>query len=423
MWRRNILLFLLLLLMHSLFSQSSGTGFALNNGYVATNWHVVDEAKTIQISGIRGDFTKKYNAIVVAKDKINDLAILQISDNGFPGFGTIPYKIKTSTARVAEEIWTYGYPMAIIMGLEGKYTDGRISSLTGVDDDPSMYQISAPIQPGNSGGPLFDSNGDIIGITCASIDNRLAQNVNYAVKTSYLRNLTETMHIANILPENSRMSNYTSRADKVAAVRNFVFYIECWYSNVNGGNNSSMAASTIGKIAGHGYVDLGLSSGRKWATCNVGANNPEEYGNYYAWGEVTTKSKYAKENYYYFGIYSTTLPANSDIASTNWGGGWRMPTKEEFLELKLECDWVWTTQNGKRGYRVRGPNGNSIFLPAAGCKFFGGLFQIGSYGSYWSCSINTSNSHNAWVLEFDSDFYKTSFNDRSYGQTIRPVHD
>jgi hypothetical protein len=226
---RNILLLIFLLsfpfLLHS---QYSGTGFALNNGYIVTNYHVIEDKETIFIFGIRGDFNKKYIADVVAVDKNNDLAILRISGNGFPGFGPVPYKIKTSTARVADEAWTFGYPMTVIMGKEGKYTDGRISALSGVDDDPSMYQHTVPLQHGNSGGPLFDNNGDIIGVTCASIDNRIAQNVCYAVKSSYIINLAETMHVTNVLPKNSRMGNYVSRADKVAAVRDFVFYIECY---------------------------------------------------------------------------------------------------------------------------------------------------------------------------------------------------
>lgn len=205
----------------------SGTGFALNNGYLVTNWHVADGAQTIHVYGIRGDFKKKYIAEVVTRDKINDLAILKISGNGFTGFGTVPYKVKTSTAEVAEDVWVLGFPLTMIMGDEIKYTDGRISALSGFDGDVSMYQISAPIQNGNSGGPVFDDNGNVIGIACAGIDNRLAQNANYAVKSSYLKNLVDAMQIANVLPNASQMANYPRRQDKVKAVRSFVFYIEC----------------------------------------------------------------------------------------------------------------------------------------------------------------------------------------------------
>ncbi len=206
----------------------SGTGFALNNGYLVTNWHVAEDARTIYVYGIRGNFTKKYIAEVVAKDKINDLAILKISGNGFPGFGTIPYKIRTNTAEVAEEIWVLGFPLTNIMGDEVKYTDGRISALSGYDGDVSTYQISAPIHHGNSGGPVFDETGNIIGIASSGIQSVQTQNVNYAVKASYLKNLVETMHTANVLPVNSQMETYAKRQDKVKAVRNFVFYIECY---------------------------------------------------------------------------------------------------------------------------------------------------------------------------------------------------
>ena len=224
----------------------SGTGFALNNGYLVTNWHVADGAQTIHVYGVRGDFSKKYIAEVVARDKINDLAILKISGNGFPGFGTVPYKVKTSTAEVAEDVWVLGFPLTAIMGDEVKYTDGRISALSGLDGDVSMYQISAPIQNGNSGGPVFDDNGNVIGIACAGIDNRLAQNANYAVKSSYLKNLVDAMQIANVLPTATQMSNYPRRQDKVKAVRNFVFYIECYDKemSMNGVENRPSYIST-----------------------------------------------------------------------------------------------------------------------------------------------------------------------------------
>ena len=232
----NVLLCgLLFLLTTSIHAQSiwTGTGFALNNGYIVTNWHVANGAKTIHVYGVRGDYTKKYIAELIAKDETNDLAILRISGNGFSGFGTIPYKVRTNTANVAEEIFVLGYPMTSTLGNELKYTDGRISALlSGFSNDVSNYQISAPVQPGNSGGPLFDNNGNVLGIVCAKIDNTVAQNVGYAVKTSYLENLIETMHINNILPSNSKMDSYKERTAKVEAVRNFIFFIKCYDYNL-----------------------------------------------------------------------------------------------------------------------------------------------------------------------------------------------
>ncbi len=131
---------------------------------------------------------------------------------------------------------------------------------------------------------------------------------------------------------------------------------------------------TSGKINGHEYVDLGLSV--KWATCNVGANKPEDYGDYFAWGETTIKSDYScitnitynhtTSHLQSLGIIDANgnLTSSRDVATANWGGTWRMPTETECEELLDNCTWKWTTQNGVKGYKVIGTNGNSIFLPA-----------------------------------------------------------
>lgn len=204
--------------------QWSGTGFALSNGYIATNYHVIDEAKTIYIQGIRGDFSVKYKAEVVASDKFNDLALLKINDSRFTGFVTIPYSVTTSTAEVGEEIFVLGYPLTTTMGDEIKLTTGVISSKTGFQGDVSLYQISAPIQPGNSGGPLFNSKGNIIGIVNAKHSG--AENVGYAIKASYLRNLIESVTTTSILPTNNSVSSLPLTG-KVSSEKNFVFMISC----------------------------------------------------------------------------------------------------------------------------------------------------------------------------------------------------
>ena len=206
----------------------TGTGFALNNGYLVTNWHVVKNKQTIHVYGIRGDFTKKYIAEVVAKDEDIDLAILKISGNGFHGFGTVPYKVKTNTSEVADDIWVLGFPVTNILGEEVKYSAGVINSLSGIGGDKSTYQISASVSFGSSGGPVFDDYGNLIGIISSGVDASVQQNVYYAIKTSYLKNLVETMYVSNVLPTNSLMGNYTKRQDKFKAVKNFVFYIECY---------------------------------------------------------------------------------------------------------------------------------------------------------------------------------------------------
>ncbi len=179
---------------------------------------------------------------------------------------------------------------------------------------------------------------------------------------------------------------------------------------------------------GYEYVDLGLPSGLKWATCNVGANNPEDYGNYYAWGETSTKSTYTEDNSLTYrhsiselqaqGIIdgNNNLTSSHDAAATNWGGSWRMPTKEEQQELIDNCTWTWTAQNG---YRVTGSNGNSIFLPAAGRKG-SSLDYVGSHGRYWS-STSYEDIYCARSLLFDSGNHYVSNFSRYYGFTVRPV--
>ena len=175
-------------------------------------------------------------------------------------------------------------------------------------------------------------------------------------------------------------------------------------------------------INGHEYVDLGLPSGTKWATCNVGATTPEEYGNYYAWGETTVKSEYTEENCTTYGVELTDISGNAtyDAARANWGGSWRMPTKAECIELENYCTWTWTTQSGVNGMKVTGPNGNSIFLLAAG--IVDELVHSEPCGYYWSSSISTwGESSYAQGLRFSSGATDILNIPSSDGLTIRPV--
>lgn len=203
----------------------TGTGFALNSGYIVTNHHVAAKAKTINVQGIKGSFSIKYNADVVAMDEASDLAILKIRDKRFTGFGAIPYSIKTAQAEVGEGVFVLGYPMTQTMGNEVKLTNGIISSRTGFQGNASSYQISAPIQPGNSGGPLFDNRGNVIGIVNAH--HRDAENASYAIKASRLRDLIERKSLPlSILPGTNTIAA-KSLPVKVKAVKGFVFYITC----------------------------------------------------------------------------------------------------------------------------------------------------------------------------------------------------
>ena len=173
---------------------------------------------------------------------------------------------------------------------------------------------------------------------------------------------------------------------------------------------------------GYEWVDLGLSV--LWATCNVGASSPSDYGNYYAWGETDTKLIYKNSR---SRTYNVDMPDISgdpkyDAVTANWGGGWRMPTVEEFSELVGRCDWEWTSQGGRNGYKVTGPNGNSIFLPAAGRRGGMSLYYAGDNGYYWS-STSDGGAEGAYCLYFGSGYHSVDWGNRSRGQSVRPVSD
>lgn len=204
--------------------KSSGTGFGISsNGTIVTNYHVIDGAETIKVRGVNSNFNKTYNAKVLVSDKTNDLALIQIDSDGFGTLGTIPYTIKTSLAGVGENIFVLGYPLRATMGDEVKLTNGITSSRTGFQGDITSYQISAPVQPGNSGGPLFDSQGNLIGIINARHDG--AENASYAVKASYLTNLIDLLPSPPRLQMVNLLTNKTL-IQQVNLAKKFVYIIE-----------------------------------------------------------------------------------------------------------------------------------------------------------------------------------------------------
>lgn len=200
--------------------------------------------------------------------------------------------------------------------------------------------------------------------------------------------------------------------------------IEFPSSNVDYVDFSAKASDptvTAGRV-----VDLGLSV--YWASCNLGAEKPEEYGDYYAWGETKPKSSYTKENYSYYDknteqyidIGNDISGTQYDAATVNLGSDWRMPTESEMRELVDKCTWEWTQISGINGYKVSGPNGNSIFLPAAGWKL-SDTYRLGSY-LYYSTGSESSNRSNSYDLIATSGTKGiNSLGSKFYGQSIRPV--
>ena len=200
-------------------------------------------------------------------------------------------------------------------------------------------------------------------------------------------------------------------------------------NNENNGNNNSQPDLS----QNHEYVNLGLPSGTLWAICNIGASKPEEYGNYYAWGETKTKSVYNWDTYQYYNhnlifpdcyidIGSDIAGTQYDAATANWGGPWRMPTKMQCVELINNTTSVWTTQNGVYGRKFTGSNGGTIFLPAAGCRLGGELHYAGDRGYYWSSTLSWRYPYFACSLYFGSGSADWAhYYYRSYGFPVRPV--
>lgn len=204
-------------------SPSFGTGFLLTeSGLVVTNHHVIDKANKIVLKGINGDYTTTYTAKVLLDDSKNDLAIIQL-ENKTIKFDSIPYTIRFKGADTGEEIYVLGYPMIKAMGEEVKLTTGVISAKTGYQGDITSYQVSAPVQGGNSGGPLFDKQGNLTGVINSKIQG--AEGVTYAIKTNYLNALIDLLPTTPILNGTNKLSGLTTQ-EQVKKLSKFIFIIE-----------------------------------------------------------------------------------------------------------------------------------------------------------------------------------------------------
>lgn len=210
-----------------------------------------------------------------------------------------------------------------------------------------------------------------------------------------------------------------------------VMMVSCGDGKKNDGHKCVDLSLSSGnsKHEGHEYVDLGLSV--KWATCNVGANKPEEYGGYYVWGETTTKETYNSDNSLTYGLSKSELQSQGyidsegnltlqyDAARANWGGNWRMPTKKELEELISKCTWTLIDDVCK----IEGPNGNSIILPNAGYRAESwGSCREGQYGCYLSSTLRKSRKgYYSYELQFDGIIQYMHDNFREFGKSVRPV--
>ena len=214
-------------------------------------------------------------------------------------------------------------------------------------------------------------------------------------------------------------------------------------ANVNATENESFRIITIsGKADKHTYVDLGLPSGTLWATCNVGANNATEPGNFYAWGETEPKEEYSWQTYKWTGKQKVinkynnnqnygnpdnkyVLDAEDDAATVNWGKKWRTPTSEELTELRIHCNWEWTRNYNGTGavgrIGISKTNGNIIFLPAGGYRFSTNVKSENEDGGYWSSTLCENYSYRSYSFNFRDINVEWHHSRRFSGRNVRPV--
>ena len=373
------------------------------------------------------------------------------------------------TAGESYDLWYFGHSQqldsAYVSLVNGNKIEGSIAKQTGRLEDLGYSHIAstsvtAVIENGEVKLPLIGTLKNRMAIALLDLENLTTGLFGSAVNTDYtLEYNAETgRYEFNVIED----ENASIEAEPAEGISYIAFLpndnnkvelrcrknIGCEYVFYNGINENKVYHRTEQNggitslkwqnahviyeyIDGHECVDLGLPSGLKWATYNVGANSPEEYGDYYAWGETTTKERYDPDNCQTYDLSISKLQSKGyidetgnltsphDAATANWGGNWRMPTYDEIKELKDNCTLTKTTENGVNGYKVTGTNANSIFLPSAGYRYGSKLEYAGSIGVYFSSTPKgTYDAHYLGVIDIGGTVY---YNDRPRGQSIRPV--
>ena len=206
----------------------SGSGFYVSNeGYIVTNYHVVENANEVWVKCKQDGIYQKFKAEIIQKDVSNDLALIKITDSAFKTLKEIPYSILSGTSPLGSNVFTLGYPLAYVIGENVKYTSGNISSNCGMYNDVTSYQMTVPVQPGNSGGPLFDTNGNIVGVVVAQLNKELygSENVNYAIKSNIVKNIVDMVPNLTLKKRNTKMNKLT-QVEKINLLSDYVVMIQ-----------------------------------------------------------------------------------------------------------------------------------------------------------------------------------------------------
>lgn len=205
----------------------SGSGFYVSNdGYIVTNYHVIENAYEVWVKCKQDGIYQKFKAEIIQKDFVNDLALIKITDAAFKHLKEIPYSIHSGTAPLGSEIFSLGYPLADVIGENVKFTSGNISSLSGLYNDVTNFQMTVPVQHGNSGGPVFDKNGNIIGVVVAKLNEEYeGENVNYAIKSSIVKNIIDLVPNPTMKKKNIKMKKLTNE-EKISLLSDYVVMIQ-----------------------------------------------------------------------------------------------------------------------------------------------------------------------------------------------------
>lgn len=293
----------------------SGSSIVIGQRHLATNYHVVEDAKSLYVCGADGLPNSEYVAEVIASDKFNDLAIIKITDNRFRGFSNIRYGSKTNTIDVGTSIFVLGYPLTSTMGDEIKLTTGVISSKSGFQGDISQYQISAAVQPGNSGGPLFDNKGNLVGIVSAKHTG--AENVGYAIKLSYLQILLESIDEKVTLPTSNTIGSY-SLAEQVKAISPYVLLIKASDSIGSSTNNANQSGYQSGGVGTDKPSSSVIKEAKQYLdNCNTKYKNGD-YTGAYSDACKSVELYPTPESHYFRGFLALHIAKNYDQAKESF---------------------------------------------------------------------------------------------------------